>query len=235
MALCKRTFYLNNKPVEVKFIKENINDDNVQFWFAAKEFAICMGYDKPQAAFEKVNINYRRKYKELIQPCDIDVNNVAYVIQPHTVFVNKAGLVQMITKCKLKNADKLQKWLYEEVFPKIDGSFIEDAAERLNNCPNTEIGVFYVVSNEQYHERNLYKIGKTVNILKRINQLNCGRAKYDVLKLLFHSPPSIHYAKIERDMKLALHEYQDNGEVYCVPLQVIFDNLRQIINKYSQT
>nr|QNH90603.1 bro-g [Mamestra configurata nucleopolyhedrovirus A] len=235
MGFSKQTFYLNNKPVEVKLVLEKVNNNIFEYWFAAKEFARCMGYDKPQAAFEKVNIDYRRKYKELIQPCDIDANNVEFVTHPHTVFVNKAGLVQMITKCKLKNADKLQKWLYEEVFPKIDGSFIEDAAEQLNNCPNTEVGVFYVVSNEQYHERNLYKIGKTVNISKRINQLNCGRAKYDVLRLLFHSPPIIHYAEIERDMKLALHEYQDNGEVYCVPLQVIFDNLCQIINKYSQT
>nr|AIL25193.1 bro-e [Mamestra brassicae multiple nucleopolyhedrovirus] len=230
MALCKQTFYLNNKPVEVKFIKENINNDNVQFWFAAKEFATCMGYERPDMVIERIDVIYRKKFEEFNIPLDITSS-----IHPHTVFVNKAGLIQMITKCKLKNADKLQKWLYEEVFPKIDGSFIEDAAERLNNCLNTEVGVFYVVSNEQYHERNLYKIGKTVNILKRINELNCGRAKYDVLKLLFHSPPSIHYAKIERDMKLALHEYQDNGEVYCVPLQVIFDNLCQIINKYSQT
>nr|WNA17495.1 bro-e [Alphabaculovirus mabrassicae] len=230
MALCKQTFYLNNKPVEVKFIKEDLDNDKVQFWFAAKEFATCMGYERPDLVVSKVDKNYQKKFEEFNIPLDI-----TSLIHPHTVFVNKAGLVQMITKCKLKNADKLQKWLYEEVFPKIDGSFIEDAAERLNNCLNTEIGVFYVVSNEQYHERNLYKIGKTVNISKRINQLNCGRAKYDVLKLLFHSPPSIHYAKIERDMKLALHEYQDNGEVYCVPLQVIFDNLRQIINKYFQT
>ncbi|AFL64964.1 bro-e [Mamestra brassicae multiple nucleopolyhedrovirus] len=229
MALCKQTFYLNNKPVEVKFIKEDLDNDKVQFWFAASEFARCMGYQRPDnIILQKIDLIYRKKFEEF----NILLHTSTH---PHTVFVNKAGLVQMITKCKLKNADKLQKWLYEEVFPKIDGSFIEDAAERLNNCPNTEIGVFYVVSNEQYHERNLYKIGKTVNISKRINQLNCGRAKYDVLKLLFHSPPSIHYAKIERDMKLALHEYQDNGEVYCVPLQVIFDNLRQIINKYSQT
>nr|UVZ35130.1 BRO-H [Melanchra picta nucleopolyhedrovirus] len=118
MGLSKQTFYLNNKPVEVKLVLEKVNNNIVEYWFAAKEFARCMGYDKPQAAFEKVNIDYRRKYKELIQPCDIDANNVEFVTQPHTVFVNKAGLVQMITKCKLKNADKLQKWLYEEVFPK---------------------------------------------------------------------------------------------------------------------
>ena len=224
---------MNNKPVEVKFIKEDLDNDKVQYWLAASEFARCMGYQRPDnIILEKIDLKYRKKYYTFNLPLH---GGITSSIHPHTVFVNKAGLVQMITKCKLKNADKLQRWLYEEVFPKIDGSFIEDAAEQLNNCPNTEVGVFYVVSNEQYHERNLYKIGKTVNISKRINQLNCGRAKYDVLRLLFHSPPSIHYAKIERDMKLAMHEYQDNGEVYCVPLQVIFDNLRQIINKYSQT
>lgn len=233
MALSKQTFYLNNEPVEVKFIKEDLDNDKVQYWFAASEFARCMGYQRPDnIILEKIDLKYRKKYHTFNLPLH---GVITSSIHPHTVFVNKAGLVQMITKCKLKNADKLQKWLYEEVFPKIDGLFIQDAAEQLNNCPNTEVGVFYVVSNEQYHEQNLYKIGKTVNISKRINQLNCGRAKYDVLRLLFHSPPSIHYTKIERDMKLALHEYRDNGEVYCVPLQVIFDNLRQIINKYSQT
>lgn len=233
MALSKQTFYLNDKPVEVKFIEEK-NNDIVQFWFAAKEFAKAMGYEKPQAAFEKVDLKYRKKYEEFQVP---EIKNGQYLsisIHPHTVFVNKAGLFQMITKSKLKNVEQLQMWLFEEVFPKIDKTFIKDAAQQLNQSTETEMGVFYVVTNEQYHERNLYKIGKTVNITNRIRQLNCGRAKYDLLSLLFHSSASVHYADIERDMKAVLQDYEDNGEVYCVPLQVIFDNLTKIMNKYSE-
>lgn len=232
MALSKQTFYLNDQPFEIKFIEEKINNETAQFWFAAKEFAKAMGYERPDNIIhEKIDVKYRRKFIDF--KCPDTIQDASLTIHPSTVFVNKAGLFQMITTSKLKNSTQLQKWVYEEVFPKIDGTFIEDAVQHLNTSEK-ELGVFYVVTNEQYHERNLYKIGKTINMDKRLTQLNCGRAKYDLLRLLFHSPQSIHYSDIEQDMKTALRDYQDNGEVYCVPLQIIFDNLTDILNKYRQ-
>ncbi len=120
MALSKQTFYLNDQPIEVKFIVEKINDD-VQFWFAAKEFARCMGYEKPQAAFEKIDAKYRKKYEQFGQPREMATYDSAFSIQPATVFINEPGLYQMVLSSKLKNArvEQFKSWVFEVVLPTI--------------------------------------------------------------------------------------------------------------------
>jgi prophage antirepressor-like protein len=116
MALSKQTFYLNDQPIEVKFIVERIDED-AQFWFAAKEFAKAMGYEKPQAAFEKVDAKYRKKYEQFGQPREM----ATHAIQPSTVFVNEPGLYQMVLSSKLKNVrvEQFKSWVFEVVLPTI--------------------------------------------------------------------------------------------------------------------
>nr|QNH90602.1 bro-f [Mamestra configurata nucleopolyhedrovirus A]QNH90934.1 bro-f [Mamestra configurata nucleopolyhedrovirus A]UVZ34957.1 BRO-F [Melanchra picta nucleopolyhedrovirus]UVZ35128.1 BRO-F [Melanchra picta nucleopolyhedrovirus] len=118
MALSKQTFYLNNEPVEVKFIIENIDDDKVQFWFAAKEFASCMGYERPDMVIERINQKYSKKFEQL---CHQSTTGITSSTHPHTVFVNEPGLYQMILSSKLKNnrVEPFKKWVFEEVLPTI--------------------------------------------------------------------------------------------------------------------
>ncbi|ACI28813.1 BRO-D [Agrotis ipsilon multiple nucleopolyhedrovirus] len=124
MSVSKQTFYLNDEPVEIKFIEEKLNNNNnetSQFWFAAKEFAKAMGYEKPQAAFEKIDIKYRRKYEEFDQPREMAIDDSSLLIHPHTVFVSEPGLYQMVLSSKLKNVrvEQFKSWVFEVVLPTI--------------------------------------------------------------------------------------------------------------------
>nr|WRQ96359.1 bro-g [Mamestra configurata nucleopolyhedrovirus A] len=128
MALSIKTFNLDNKPVEVNTIKEDLDNGKIQFWFDAKEFANCMGYKQPDIVIKRINQKYLKKFEHLCHQSTTGVH-------PHTVFVNESGLYQMALSSKPKNnrVKLFKKWVSEEVFPKIDGLFIQDAAEQLNN------------------------------------------------------------------------------------------------------
>ncbi|AIU41290.1 bro-3 [Sucra jujuba nucleopolyhedrovirus] len=118
MALSKQTFYLNDQPIEVTFIEEKIDND-IQFWFAAREFARCMGYERPDNIIhEKIDVKYRRKYIDFGYP---ENQGATFSIQPSTVFVNEPGLYQMVLSSKLKNkrVEQFKSWVFEVVLPTI--------------------------------------------------------------------------------------------------------------------
>lgn len=117
MALSKQSFFFNNEPVEVKFIEEK-NNESVQFWFAAKEFARCMGYEQPELAYKKVDTKYRKKLEDLGYVQNACITSSTH---PHTVFVNEPGLYQMVLSSKLKNerVEQFKSWVFEVVLPTI--------------------------------------------------------------------------------------------------------------------
>lgn len=117
MALSKQTFYLNDEPVEVKFIEEK-NNETVQFWFAAKEFAKAMGYERPDMAIDRIDSRYRKKLEEF---CYQSKTGITSSVHPHTVFVNEPGLYQMVLSSKLKNerVEQFKSWVFEVVLPTI--------------------------------------------------------------------------------------------------------------------
>lgn len=93
-------------------------DDNNKFWFCGKDAAMALGYKNPSDAVLKlVNSEYKTTYA-------ICISGSNY--KSKTVFVNEAGLYQLIFSSKLESASRFQKWVFEEVLPSIrkNGGYI---------------------------------------------------------------------------------------------------------------
>ncbi|QYC92755.1 Hypothetical protein Trvi_ORF62 [Trabala vishnou gigantina nucleopolyhedrovirus] len=133
---------------------------------------------------------------------------------------------------KLKNAKRLQMWLLEEVFPAIDNVTMKQIQQKLSEPVESTMGTVYIATTDLYFKSSLFKIGKTTNIKNRLVQLNCGRAKFDQLKLVCHTLQNINYGKMETMLKEKLLSYQDHGEIYNVPLAFLLNVLNDVCNLF---
>ncbi|ACH88636.1 BRO-E [Helicoverpa armigera multiple nucleopolyhedrovirus] len=220
MALSKQTFYLNNEPVEVKFIIETIDDDKVQFWFAAKEFAIEMGYGKPQAAFEKVNLKYRKKYGQFRWPVEAATHDSSFGMQPSTVFVNEPGLYQMILSSKLKNnrVEPFKKWVFEEVLPTIrkTGQYKIDTAvvPTANNDANT-VALLQTISqnivclkeDNDYLRNAIVRKDEQLHENQKMMQKICAEKDEMIQKIVVHKDQQIN--RVMNDMNRMYTGFQE--------------------------
>lgn len=151
MALTEQTFTFNNKLEKIKFIKcVNKQTGLEEFWFAAKEFATKLGYERPDnVVTTKIDAKYRRKYYEFNRINDDDVypesrgidaqrllvNDECGNAHSHTIFINEPGLYQLVLSSKLKNknVEDFKMWVFEVVLPTIRKTGKYDHAIAANN------------------------------------------------------------------------------------------------------
>ncbi|AFL64963.1 bro-d [Mamestra brassicae multiple nucleopolyhedrovirus] len=213
MALSKQTFYLNNEPVEVKFILETIDDDKVQFWFAAKEFASCMGYERPDMVIERINQKYSKKFEQLCHQSTTGIH-------PHTVFVNEPGLYQMILSSKLKNnrVEPFKKWVFEEVLPTIrkTGQYKIDTAvvPTANNDANT-VALLQTISqnivclkeDNDYLRNAIVRKDEQLHENQKMMQKICAEKDEMIQKIVVHKDQQIN--RVMNDMNRMYTGFQE--------------------------
>jgi prophage antirepressor-like protein len=218
MALSKQTFYLHNEPVEVKFIIENIDNDKVQFWFAASEFARCMGYQRPDnIILEKIDLKYRKKYEQFHVP---ETKGITSSIHPHTVFVNEPGLYQIILSSKLKNdrVEPFKKWVFEEVLPTIrkTGQYKMDTAvvPTTSNDANT-VALLQTISqnivclkeDNDYLRKAIVKKDEQLRENQQLMQTITTQKDEMIQKIVVHKDQQIN--RVMNDMNRMYNGFQD--------------------------
>ena len=83
-------------------------------WFKGKDIAKILEYENSNEA-----LKYHVKDKYKVQLNEIKKGSNLLPSHPHTIFINEAGLYQLIMKSKMNKADEFQDWVFEEVLPSI--------------------------------------------------------------------------------------------------------------------
>jgi len=88
-----------------------------QPWFKGKDIALALDYKNTRDAI--IN-NVREKNRNSFEKIGIrESSPTTPSIDKQTIFLNEAGLYELIIKSKNKNAIKFQDWIFEEVLPSI--------------------------------------------------------------------------------------------------------------------
>nr|AOW42825.1 baculovirus repeated orf [Lymantria dispar multiple nucleopolyhedrovirus] len=215
-----------------------------QVKFVAKDIARSLKYGNCNDAVSKhVDKKYKYTYGE--QAC-INISKENRVKQgdplylsPQTILIDKIGVIQLFMRSKLHNAAELQNWFYERVLPQCTArqsalSLLQDAQATVvfNSAPVQ--GHFYAATTLLYAERNLFKIGQTTNLTRRLAALNCGRADDDQMRYVLQTEPTVHHTLLEKLMKQELRPYRNSGEVYCTDFEHIKRALESCLRRCSQ-
>lgn len=94
---------------------------------------------------------------------------------------------------------------------------------------NLTKGIVYVISTKTYFIQNIFKIGFTKCITKRLKQFNNTRTTQDHYVLCYkHS--TINYKKLETLIHEALDPYKLNNELFQLPLPAIENTIKTIVH-----
>ena len=168
-------------------------DNNV--WFNAKQICKILEYDK-----NGTNIIIKRYVDYQNQTTYSNIKEYAqyhYNIQDHTIFINEAGLYELVLRSKMPKAVDFKRWITQDVIPEIrkTGSYmlkteyvnkLKHLDEQItlykkrikileNNQKKSrypEGGYVYVLKPPDQNETDLHKIGQTMNLGKRLNTYN---------------------------------------------------------------
>jgi len=109
-SLFEQIFKYNNNQINI------IIDNEGAPYFAGSEIAVLLKYDHPQnAILNNVNKIDKKEFKELKHFID----DVPKNMQPHTVYINEAGLYSLIFGSKKKEAKEFKYWVLHSVLPEI--------------------------------------------------------------------------------------------------------------------
>nr|UIX56185.1 BRO-C [Hyphantria cunea nucleopolyhedrovirus] len=211
--------------------------------FVAKDVAASLKYVNCKQA---VIVNVDNKYKCTFEQRCVNISKENRVKQgdplylsPQTILIDKIGVIQLFMRSKLHNAAELQNWFYERVLPQCTArqsalSLLQDAQATVvfNSAPVE--GHFYVATTLLYVERNLFKIGQTTNLTRRLAALNCGRADDDQMRYVLQTEPTVHHTLLEKLMQQELRPYRNSGEVYCTDFEHIKRTLETCLRQLSQ-
>nr|WAK98462.1 ORF113 Ld-bro-i [Lymantria dispar multiple nucleopolyhedrovirus]WAK98614.1 ORF115 bro-k [Lymantria dispar multiple nucleopolyhedrovirus] len=217
--------------------------DGEQVKFVAKDIASSLKYGNCKDAVSK---HVDGKHKSTFEQACINISKENRVKQgdplylsPQTILIDKIGVIQLFMRSKLHNAAELQNWFYERVLPQCTArqsalSLLQDAQATVvfNSAPVQ--GHFYAATTLLYAERNLFKIGQTTNLTRRLAALNCGRADDDQMRYVLQTEPTVHHTLLEKLMKQELRQYRNSGEVYCTDFEHIKRALESCLRRCSQ-
>ena len=114
---------------EMEFNGEKFNfvviyDDQHELWMLGKPIAEYLEYLAPRNILLQLNSSYIRKYDEFkhdirfaLNPCKQYIN--AQNITIASIFINQAGLFELINKSTMPKAKEFQNWVNGDVLPKL--------------------------------------------------------------------------------------------------------------------
>jgi anti-repressor protein len=109
----------------VPFSRDGFNVRAVEIdgeaWFVGKDIASALGYSNPQKAV--------RDHCRSPRPAGVN-DSFTPSLDPQTVLVSEPDLMRLIVSSKLPEAEKFERWVFEEVLPEIrrTGSYRGQAA-----------------------------------------------------------------------------------------------------------
>jgi prophage antirepressor-like protein len=219
------------KDEEINFI---LDTDNI-IWFKFSNIAYILEYkDRNDVLKKHVDKKYRKHIK------NIKTNQEIIKQKPDTVYITESGLYKLLIKSRMKKAEQFQTWLIEQALPKLRqyGKYEVDIKtqtkiKKLNHKillltkTNNKLkqnmtknkfpkGMhFYVLKDD-----NMYKIGYTKDLNKRLMVYNTGNANKAIYAYYKKTYCAI---EIEKCMKALLNEYiyKSNKEFYNCSLNKI--------------
>jgi prophage antirepressor-like protein len=134
------------QPLEIKTLAARFdNEINVQFvfievnkerWYLAKTFTTILEFSNHQSAIENnVDKNCKKTLEEIVQDniaielqsrqsCDLEPIPPLQ-LQSQSIFINRAGILELIQRSKMPKANEFKLWVNGEVLPQIidEGSY----------------------------------------------------------------------------------------------------------------
>lgn len=242
---------LNNLTFNNKKITVILDDKNIP-WFYGNEIAELLGYERPRDAIKKhIKEKYIINFENILCSSKTTLPNS---IQNITKFTNEFGLYQLIMKSKLPIAETFQDWVFEEVLPSIrkHGEYtlsekfkkqlelkdkeLEQAKKQtlqiqtyINNTRivETKDEWIYIATTKQYAAYNIFKIGSTTRITKRISDYQTGRHQND--NYYYCYARQVYNSKdLDFSIKKSLYHFlcKKNSELYCL----YFDSLVELVD-----
>jgi hypothetical protein len=90
-------------------------------------------------------------------------------------------------------------------------------------------GCVYVISTPFYCQQNIYKIGFTTSIERRLSQFNNTRTAEDNFRV-YLKYITINFRKLEKMIHHELSEFQLNNELFKLPLEIIENKIEALIS-----
>lgn len=222
------------------------NDDVI--WFYAKKIMEILGYKDIRKTIRQLQENIKTVYEDIKEFSKYKSN-----IQDHTVFINEAGLYEITMKARLKTAERFRLWIFKTVIPTIrrTGRYEMSESQRvdldeLNLTLDEYKKRVKVLENNQRKERypeggyvyivkpvnlnnDLYKIGKTNDLNKRLSTYNTTVPDKVMVvdKLKVESPIAV-----EHCVKAYLYKYRymNNKEYYNIDPETIMKVIKHCRN-----
>jgi len=164
-----------------------IIDNNNNIWFNAKQICLSLKYKQTTKAISN-NVDSNDK----IQLKNMNIN-FSIKQQPDSIYINESGLYSLLISSKTIRAKKFNKWITNDVLPKLRKNNIYSSDEGITNLLKKineletknkllendlklekfpDGAIVYVVEDTDIDGELYYKIGKTDNMNKRIKIYN---------------------------------------------------------------
>ena len=111
-----------------------IYDTNMDLWMYGKPIAEYLEYRNPYDAISNVNSLYTRKYNNFSNEAKIlgyndSLNLKSQNIISSSVFINQAGLFELMNKSTMPRAKEFQHWVNSDVLPKLTKNKVYNMCE----------------------------------------------------------------------------------------------------------
>jgi prophage antirepressor-like protein len=234
-------FYNNN---EINYI---IDINNI-IWFKFISISKILEYKSTKDVLrDHINKEHKIQLKNIKS---INKNNIK---QPDTVYINENGLYTLLIKSRMKKAYEFQLWLINIALPKLreSGKYEVDKKTRIkldnlnkkikllkdinkklkNNMTKNKYPRgyhFYIIKDD-----NMYKIGYTKDLNKRLSVYNTGKANISEYAYFKKTDCA---KEIEECMKALLNKYiyKSNKEFYDCSLNTILKEVKKCLTLESK-
>lgn len=168
MTLQQRSYILGS---QVHKLYLYIEEDKV--WFKSKEVALVLQYsDTKKAVCNNVEKDCRQTWKCLTSDKNISTPSNW---QPKTIFINEAGLYQLMLRSRKPEAIAFRRWVTMDILPELMresfNKYISIGRQQFDISDDSG-GYIYVAATPSSLKESIYKIGTTKNIANRLTTLH---------------------------------------------------------------
>lgn len=222
-------------------------DNSCDIWFKFITISNLLNYkNRKDALRDLISKDNKKKLKEIKTLIKIKEH-------PNTIYINESGLYNFLIRSRMKNARNFQLWLSNDVLPKLrkQGKYELDKKVKFK-VKNLNKKIKILEHNNKLLKKNLtknkypkgthvyviedeklYKIGYTLDLKKRIQVYNTGKA--NKATYAYYKKTNCGY-EIELCMKAILNKYiyKSNKEFYDCDLDKIINSIIKCIKIESK-
>ncbi len=233
-------------------------------WFKAKITAKSLGYkDTDKAIRDHVRDKNKKILSDLLNIFGPANHSGLSYNDLNSIYINEAGLYELIMKSKKEEAIRFQDWVFEEVLPSIrkigQEKYLEqlqikdkeledkEKALKISESKNLQLtthikeseqikidGWIYIATTKQYSQYNYYKIGSTKSLNPRMNGYQIGRSKQDSYYYVYIYKTSM-MGVLETLLKKLLEKFKEdkNREIIVLPWKLLYEYVDYICSNFN--